>query len=154
MSDHSPQEELLQKMTQLFNRFRRTGDMAPIEDRREWEELVASKPPEERDLLTELGRFADLWRQGLGIKLKSSLSAESNELISDLFQVGDKFSCMPWFCANQVSRLRRRTGLCRSPGKVNCCSKSMLVRSAGPISTWWMASCPNQRFHWCPGTKS
>ncbi|PYY12997.1 MAG: hypothetical protein DMG60_22815 [Acidobacteria bacterium] len=61
MSDHSPQE-LLQKMTQLFNRFRRTGDMAPIEDRREWEELVASKPPEERDLLTELARFADLWR--------------------------------------------------------------------------------------------
>src|ERR1700747_3748379 len=62
MSDTAPQDERLQKMLQLFKHFEKSGDTAPIEDRSEWERLVASKPPEESELLSELARFADLWR--------------------------------------------------------------------------------------------
>lgn len=62
MSGDAPQQELLQKMAQLFKRFQTSGDLAPVEDRSEWEKLVASKPPEERELLSELARFTDLWR--------------------------------------------------------------------------------------------
>jgi hypothetical protein len=38
------------------------GNLAPVESVEEWEKLLASKPPEERQLLEELARFADLWR--------------------------------------------------------------------------------------------
>src|SRR5262249_36966978 len=47
---------------QLFKRFEKDGDLGPIEDRNEWDKLVESKPPEERELVKELARFADLWR--------------------------------------------------------------------------------------------
>lgn len=62
MADDTPQKELLQEMARLFKRFEKGGDLAPIEDRNEWEKLVESKPPEERELVKELARFADLWR--------------------------------------------------------------------------------------------
>jgi hypothetical protein len=62
MTDDSPQKELLQEMARLFKRFEKGGDIAPIEDRNEWDKLVESKPPEERELVKELARFADLWR--------------------------------------------------------------------------------------------
>jgi hypothetical protein len=39
-----------------------SGDLGPIEEREEWEKLVASQPPEQRELLQELTRFTDLWR--------------------------------------------------------------------------------------------
>lgn len=62
MTDDTPQEDLLKEIGRLLKRFNKGGDFAPIEDRHEWEKLVASKPPEERDLIGELTRFADLWR--------------------------------------------------------------------------------------------
>lgn len=62
MADDNPQKELLQEMAQLFKRFEKGGDLAPIEDRDQWDKLVESKPPEERELVKELARFADLWR--------------------------------------------------------------------------------------------
>ena len=62
MADDSPQKELLQEIARLFKRFEKGGDLAPIEDRNEWDKLVESKPPEERELVKELARFADLWR--------------------------------------------------------------------------------------------
>jgi hypothetical protein len=62
MADDNPQKELLQGMEQLLKRFAKGGELAPIEDRSEWERLVESKPPEERELIEELARFADLWR--------------------------------------------------------------------------------------------
>src|SRR5215469_3033023 len=62
MADDNPQKELLQGMEQLLKRFEKGGDLAPIEDRNEWDKLVESKPPEERELVKELARFADLWR--------------------------------------------------------------------------------------------
>lgn len=62
MADDTPQKELLQEMSRLFKRFKLGGDLAPIEDRGEWDKLVASRPPEERELLKELARFTDLWR--------------------------------------------------------------------------------------------
>ena len=37
-------------------------NLAPVESIEEWEKLLAAKPPEERQLLEELARFADLWR--------------------------------------------------------------------------------------------
>ena len=62
MTDDTPQEDLLKEMGRLLKRFNKGGDLAPIEDRNEWDKLVASKPPEERELIGELTRFADLWR--------------------------------------------------------------------------------------------
>jgi hypothetical protein len=62
MADDDPQKELLQKIAQLFKHFEKVSYFSPIEDRNEWDKLVASKPPDERDLLKELARFADLWR--------------------------------------------------------------------------------------------
>src|SRR5215467_8019962 len=47
MADDNPQKELLQEMAQLFKRFEKGGDIGPIED---------------RELVKELARFADLWR--------------------------------------------------------------------------------------------
>ena len=62
MADDSPQKELLQEMAQLFKRFDKGGDLASIEDRNQWDKLVESRPPEERELVEELARFVDLWR--------------------------------------------------------------------------------------------
>ncbi len=80
MADDNRQKELLQEMAQLFKRFEKGGDLAPIEDRNEWDKLVESKPPEERELVKELARFADLWRyfqerkEKLGPEIVSALS--------------------------------------------------------------------------------
>lgn len=62
MADDKPQKELLKGMEQLLKRFEKGSDLAPIEDRNEWDKVVESKPPEERELVKELARFADLWR--------------------------------------------------------------------------------------------
>ena len=62
MSNDTPQETLLQELARLFRRFKPGGDLAPIEDRDHWNELVKSRPPEEQELVNELARFADLWR--------------------------------------------------------------------------------------------
>jgi hypothetical protein len=62
MVDDTPQTDLLKEMARFFKRFDKGGDLAPIDDRNEWDKLVASKPPEDRELLGELTRFADLWR--------------------------------------------------------------------------------------------
>ena len=62
MTDDTPQKDLLKEMGRMFKRFNKGGDLAPIEDRNEWDKLVASKPPEERELIGVLTRFADLWR--------------------------------------------------------------------------------------------
>ncbi len=80
MADDNPRKELLQGMAQLVKRFEKGGDVAPIEDRNEWDKLVESKPPEERELVKELARFADLWRyfqerkEKLGPEIVSALS--------------------------------------------------------------------------------
>jgi hypothetical protein len=62
MADDNLQNELLRGMAQLLKRFKKGGDLAPIEDRSEWDKLGESKPPEERELVKELARFTDLWR--------------------------------------------------------------------------------------------
>lgn len=62
MSNDTPQETLLQELARLFRRFKAGGDLAPIEDRDQWDQLVTSSPPEEQELVDELARFADLWR--------------------------------------------------------------------------------------------
>jgi hypothetical protein len=62
MTDDTTQKDLLKEIGGLLKRFDKGGDLAPIEDRNEWDKLVASKPPEERELIGELTRFADLWR--------------------------------------------------------------------------------------------
>ena len=56
------QKQLLQETARLLKRFEKGGDLAPIEDPNEWNKLVESKSPEERELVKELARFADLWR--------------------------------------------------------------------------------------------
>jgi hypothetical protein len=63
MSKGTPQEALLQELARFFRRFKPGGDLAPIDDRDEWEKLIRSNPPpEEQELVNELARFADLWR--------------------------------------------------------------------------------------------
>lgn len=62
MSNDTPQETLIQELGWLLGRFKPGGDLAPIEDRDEWQKLVRSNPPDEQELLNELTRFADLWR--------------------------------------------------------------------------------------------
>jgi len=62
MPHDNPQKELLQQMAHVLERFKTGGDLAPIEDRDEWDKTLESTPPEERELVKELARFADLWR--------------------------------------------------------------------------------------------
>ena len=62
MPNDTAQGKLLQELSRFFKRFNRGGDLAPIEDRDEWEALVSSQLPAEQELLNELARFADLWR--------------------------------------------------------------------------------------------
>lgn len=62
MAKDDKQNQFSAEVNKLLNRFRSGGDLAPIEDRGEWDKLVASKPPEERELLEQLSRFSDLWR--------------------------------------------------------------------------------------------
>jgi hypothetical protein len=71
VSNDTPQETLLQELSRLFRRFKPGGDLAPIDDRDEWQKIVGSNPPEEQELVSELARFADLWRyfQGRNEKL-------------------------------------------------------------------------------------
>ena len=54
------QSELVLEIDKLLNRLQPGGDLGPIEDRREWEKLVQSKSPEERELLQEFTNFFDL----------------------------------------------------------------------------------------------
>ncbi len=80
MSDDTPQKELLPEMARLLKRFEQGGDLAPIADGDEWGKLVESKPPQERELVKELARFADLWRyfqehkQKLGPEIVDAIS--------------------------------------------------------------------------------
>jgi hypothetical protein len=62
MSDRNQRRKLHEVMTLMGKRLESGRDLAPVEDREEWERLVASSPPEERRLLEELARFVDLWR--------------------------------------------------------------------------------------------
>lgn len=62
MSDKDAQNQLMVEAMRLLERFQPGGALAPIEDRDEWEKRVQSHAPEDRELLQELTRFADLWR--------------------------------------------------------------------------------------------
>ena len=46
----------------MIDKFQLGGDFAPVENRAEWQDLLASHSEEERELLEQLSRFADLWR--------------------------------------------------------------------------------------------
>lgn len=59
--------------------------MGPIEERSEWEKLVANQPAEEGEVLTELSRFADLWRYLQ--ERQETLGAEIVEAISQVHQL-------------------------------------------------------------------
>lgn len=80
MAGDNPQKELLQQMSSLLQRFKSGGDLGPVNDRDDWEKFLASQPPEERELVSELARFADLWRyfqergEKLGPEIVESIS--------------------------------------------------------------------------------
>ncbi len=80
MSNATRQKTLIEELARLFGRFEPGGDLAPIEHRDQWNELVSSNPREEQELLTELTRFADLWRylqernQKLGPEIVNALA--------------------------------------------------------------------------------
>ena len=62
MANDVPQEELLKEMVQMLKRLVKGGDLAPLENRDDWETLVESQTGEQRELLQEFARFSDLWR--------------------------------------------------------------------------------------------
>ncbi len=62
MANDDVQNDLVVEVINLVGKFQSGGDCGPVEDRAEWEKLLASKSPEERELLGQLARFADIWR--------------------------------------------------------------------------------------------
>lgn len=62
MPDNDPQHDLVFEVMKLLQNFHAGGKAGPLEDRGEWEQRVQSHPPQDRELLQELTRFADLWR--------------------------------------------------------------------------------------------
>jgi hypothetical protein len=62
MANKDVQNDLVVEVMRLLQKFQPGGDLGPIEDRVEWEKRVQSHAPQERELLQELTRFADLWR--------------------------------------------------------------------------------------------
>lgn len=79
MAGDNPQKELLQQMASLLQRLSSGGDLGPV-NRDDWDGFLASQPPEERELVSELARFADLWRyfqergEKLGPEIVESIS--------------------------------------------------------------------------------
>ena len=62
MANKDVQSDLVVEVMKLLQKFQPGGESGPIEDRDEWEQRVQSHAPQERELLHELTRFADLWR--------------------------------------------------------------------------------------------
>jgi len=60
MPEDKPQKELLGSMQEVFEKFQTGGDLAPIEDRYEYERQMESLPPEEKEYVEEATRMADL----------------------------------------------------------------------------------------------
>ena len=82
MAKDDDQNELVVEVMKMINKFQPGGDLGPIEDRHEWEKLVGSKPPEERELLEQLARFADLWRY-----FQEQKQNLGEEVVADLCQL-------------------------------------------------------------------
>jgi hypothetical protein len=62
MPDKDAQNDLVVEVMKLLQKFQPGGESGPIEDRDEWEKRVQAHAPQDRELLQELTRFADLWR--------------------------------------------------------------------------------------------
>lgn len=62
MPDEEVQIDLLVEVMKLLQRFQPEGKSGPIADRGEWEKQVRSHASQDRELLQELTRFADLRR--------------------------------------------------------------------------------------------
>jgi hypothetical protein len=62
MKKDSMLNQLVLESEKTVSELRSGSNLAPVESIEEWEKLLAAKPPEERQLLEELARFADLWR--------------------------------------------------------------------------------------------
>jgi hypothetical protein len=62
MANKDVQSDLVGEVMKLLQKFQPGGESGPIEDRVEWENRVQSHAPQDRELLQELTRFADLWR--------------------------------------------------------------------------------------------
>jgi len=60
MTQPNAQEELLLKMKQIFKRFQADGDLAPINDRFEYEKGMAALPEDERIFVEEATQMADM----------------------------------------------------------------------------------------------
>jgi len=69
MSDDTRKPELLREMARLFIEVQPGSEFAPCKDMQEWERLVES--PEQQELLRELARFADLWRNVGGVQAEA-----------------------------------------------------------------------------------
>lgn len=78
MSDEKTRDELelelSEEILRIFDHFAPGGSMAPVQDSQEWEQLLASLPPRERELKQELANFARLWEcmERANLKLSSS----------------------------------------------------------------------------------
>ena len=60
MAEDKPQKELLESMRVVLNRLKSGGDLAPVEDRYEYERQMETLPPDEKEYAQEATRMADL----------------------------------------------------------------------------------------------
>jgi hypothetical protein len=82
MTQPNPQDELLLKMKQIFQRFQLGGDLAPLTDRYEYEKGMESLPEEERTFAEEATQMADMLQycDQQNIALPADVAAGMREL--------------------------------------------------------------------------
>lgn len=102
---------MLEELYQFFRRFKRGDDLAPIEERDEWEKLVSSQYPEQQELLNELVRFADLFalrRANRQTKLSVKAYRQRPEGLAEAqindFESANTDSTASFSCASKTSR--------------------------------------------------
>ena len=71
MSKQKPEEQLAAEIAEVLLQFQPGGKFGPIENRNEFDKLVDSLPPDEKELTRELTHYADLVRYFAEQKLKT-----------------------------------------------------------------------------------
>lgn len=71
MADQKPENSLAAGIAKLFKEFQPGGKYAAVEDRKQFEKMTESLPPEERELARELTNYADLLRYFSERKIKT-----------------------------------------------------------------------------------
>ena len=71
MTNQKPEDKLAAEIAEVLLQFQPDGKFGPIDDRTEFDKLVDSLPPDEKELTRELTHYADLVRYFAEKKLKT-----------------------------------------------------------------------------------